>query len=496
MNGKINICIVILMVFLAISACSSGEKSTLYRAEKELFEARKLNRELKPGSTSNEFIEKAVGSYRSIVDRYSSGAGSVEGMEMIVVSAQIELAELEFRAGDLENSIADFQKAYLLADNIPEAKANALWSAAFISEQNGDASEAIRLFEKFSEEYLGRNTIEKTSRMNTRYLLVPVRLSNLYNFLGRQEEGSAALGKGEQSYRAILSKAKDPVLVRETQYNLVTVLLEQKKWGDALALVREMENLYRNEKDRPALMFLEAKIEMEGFDRQEKASAIFTSIVDEFPDAQETVPALLMIAGIHQGSGRYKEAEEVYNRIIRDHKSSGSGVVEATWQLANISEIQGRWIDASLHFKSIYTSFPTTLQGMESPLRIAAHFEDNGEKDAADNAYERALEHYETLLSRENPLGIRIMAEEYAVRILSLQKKWKEAAERLTTLPDKYPEYGRFAQNYLTAASIYEKELGDREKAIETLQACVERYEGSDLAVEAQRHLERIREEQ
>jgi TolA-binding protein len=43
------------------------------------------------------------------------------------------------------------------------------------------------------------------------------------------------------------------------------------------------------------------------------------------------------------------------------------------------------------------------------------------------------------------------------------------------------------------AASIYENELGDAERAAEILQSCAARYPGTPFASRAQEQLERIR---
>ncbi|MBN2184716.1 MAG: tetratricopeptide repeat protein [Candidatus Krumholzibacteriota bacterium] len=494
MKKRMNLLAAVLLMAAMVFACSSEEKSLLYKAEKELFHARKLNRELPSGTTNREFVDRTVESYRSIVDRYSSYADSVDGMELIVVSSQMELAELEFRTGSLKSAIDDFQKAYSISGNIPKARANALWSSAFISEQIGDIPSAISLFEKFSDEFLGSGDIEKTSMMNRRYLLVPIRLSKLYLGPDMKNKRSAWLSRGEMIYRDIISTTADPSLLKETRFNLVTALLEQRKWDSAMALLKEMEEQYPTVKDRPSIMFIEAKIEMDGFGNQDKAASILTAIIKEFPDSQETVTALLMLGQIHQEAKRYDEAEKIYNQVIKEHASSASGVVEATWQLANISDKRGNWVDASLHYKSIYTSFPTTFQGMESPLMIAMHFEKLGEADAAKNAYERALEHYDMMTAKEYDAGIRIKAEEYFIRTLSLQKKWEKTAERLLSLPARYPQYPRLAQSFLTAASIYEKELGDKGKAVEALERCVEMYPESNVSKEAEKHINRMKD--
>ena len=129
---------------------------------------------------------------------------------------------------------------------------------------------------------------------------------------------------------------------------------------------------------------------------------------------------------------------------------------------------------------------------MEAPLRIAAHYRESGEKDALDAAHERAIEHYDRLSSMQFPEIVRIIAEEYHVRTLVEQERWEDAASRLLALPGRYPQYHKFKENYLMAASIYETELKDPGRAAETLRICVSKYPGTSLAAEAAKQIERI----
>ncbi|HVO76611.1 MAG TPA: tetratricopeptide repeat protein, partial [Candidatus Bathyarchaeia archaeon] len=104
-----------------------------------------------------------------------------------------------------------------------------------------------------------------------------------------------------------------------------------------------------------------------------------------------------------------------------------------------------------------------------------------------------ALAHYDEIASPGRPTATRIMAEQYAVRALVEDKRWEEAAKRLVALPDRYPEYSPFRENYLQAASIYDKELGDRQRAEATLETCVARYPNTDLARAASKELARLK---
>ena len=85
------------------------------------------------------------------------------------------------------------------------------------------------------------------------------------------------------------------------------------------------------------------------------------------------------------------------------------------------------------------------------------------------------------------------MAEEYSVRALVEDKRWTEAVRRLIALPDRYPDYPPFRENYLRAASIYEAELGNRELAIATLETCSAKFPGTGLARAADKELARLK---
>lgn len=506
---------------LLSAGCSRRESNPRYEAEKALFNARKQAGGLTFPVLGGEFLERALAAYRTIIEKHGGEAGRVEGLEMIVVSSQMELAELEFRAEMYEEARADFLAAYEMATNIPAARANALWSAAYISWLLGDRGGASDLFSRFSAEFLGPDRAAATAAMNRRYLLTPVRLAEIALEAEDEREASRRLGEAERLYRRLIddagaaapaasdsapaasdpaSAASDPArleapddLLKELRYNLVTVHLLGGRWSEARAAVAEMKELYRGEADIPGLLILEARIENDGLGNRRRALEILDSLTEAYPDSRQAPTALLSAGNLHLAAGDFDRAAEAYRKIIGDYAQHPyPEIVEATWQLARVEEARGKWLDASLLFKSVYTDFPATIQGMEAPLHIALYYRETGETEAARAAFDRAIAHYERLASRQYSESIRIVAEEYYLRALAEQKRWEEAAERLLALPERYPGYAKYRGNCLMAASIYEHELGDAARALVILRQCVSRNHGTDLAEEAQRQIERI----
>ncbi|MCK4537988.1 MAG: tetratricopeptide repeat protein [Candidatus Krumholzibacteria bacterium] len=485
---------IIILAMLSVMAASCGGGGDLYDAEKDLFNARKMNRELVVASMNREFLTRTLAAYRGIVDKYEDKRGNIEGMEMIVVSALMELAELEFRAGMIEEARNDFAVVADMKETITEARANAIWSAGYISLELDDYASSLRFFEMFVSEYLTPDKAEATFHMNSRYLVTPVRIAGIHSNLGAEKDSGRWLGKAEKIFNDLIASSTDSLLVRETRYNLLTALLQGKKWNEARTTIAGMKQLYRNPSDIPSLLFLESRTLTEGLGRPERAIPLLKEIIDEYPDSHQTLPAMIDIAGIYFTRGELRKAEKIYNEIIEEHGGVTAQAAEAAWQLARIAESENDWVSAALHYKLTYTHYPATIQGMEAPLRIVTHFRELGEKEATTSAFDRAMEQFKKLISDQYNKSIRILAEEYIVRAFSEDGRWDEAAEHLLGLPAKYPDYHKFRGNYLLAASIFEKELGDKDRATEILTECIGKYPDSGIDAEAQKQIDRIRD--
>jgi TolA-binding protein len=482
---------------LTVAGCGGGRSDATYEAEKLLFNARKQASELSFPALSGEFLDRAVGSYRAVLERYAGDARRVDGMELIVVSAAMELAELEFRAERYGEARDDFLAAYDLAGNIPAARANALWSAGFISHLIGDDDDARKHYARFVGEFLTPERAMETARLNRRYLLTPVRIAEIEQEAGDTREADRSLKEAQRLFRLIIDKAgtgaPEDDLAKEMRFNLLTVYLLGRRWDEAQAAVDSMKERYSGGAELPGLLMIEARIKLDGLHDTDGAISILRSIVADHPQSREAPTAMLTIGHALYARKEFRRAAEAYRELLDRYADQPyPEIVEATWQLGRLEEAQGDWLDASLRFSSVYTDFPTTLQGMEAPLYIARHYRDAGESEAARAAYERAARHYQRLASERYNETIRVIAEEYLVRALAEQDRWEEAASSLIALPGRYPGYTRFMGNYLMAASIYENELGDDTRAVETLRLCVSRYPGTDLAAEAQRQIERI----
>ncbi len=486
----------LLISALTAASCANKEDNLAYEAEKDLFRARKMSSELTGATMQSEFLSKTIQAYRSVVAEYQPHMGKSGNLDTVVVAAQMELAQLQFRAGMLQGAREDFRKASRMAEGIPAAKANALYSSAVISEQLGDSESAIDFYSQLYSGFIDRKVPSSPSGLNRRYLISPLKIGTLLSLSGDEASARKWYRRAEQLYGRILSGEEDSVMVKETEFNLLATMIQSEKWNEARKLLEELKERYGGKKESPSLLYLEAQMELNGFNNPAGASRLLREIEEDYPDSREAPGALLARAGIEFRAGREDSATGIYRKLLEEYPGNKDQAVEAKWMLARIEEKRGNWLEASLHYNSIAKEFPLTPQGLEAPLKIAAHFEEIGEAKAAENAYQRAREHYQRLAGDSYSRGARILAEKYQVRVLVEEERWAEAADELLKLADRYPDYAPFRENYLRAASIREIELNDTEGAADILNECVKRYPETELGLEAQKQLERIRKEQ
>jgi len=483
----------LLMIISALIFNSCERKSMEYQAEKDLFRARKMRHELSYTSLKGEFLTRTLDTYREIVQRYGDRAGSSAALDTIVVTAQLEMAQLEFRTGMLDQAYHDFRDAFTIAEGIPSARANAIFSAAVIARELNDAESSIDHYRQFYREFLAPEARPFKIELNRRYIVAPIETGHLYLDQGNRKMAYKWYSAAEELYSAIIESGSNPNLVNDARLNRITALLQKEQWEKAAGYLDQLESEVTVEDKLPALMYIRARIQLKGFNNRSGAVAILEEIARKHPESGEASSALVTAAGIKFREAEYDETRNLCQRILADYPQRRNEAAEAIWMLAEIEEKGGNWLEASLHYKSLYQNYPFTLQGLEAPLKIASHFKEAGEEDVARDTYQRARDHYRELISESNSQGARIMAEKYLVRALTEDDRWEEAVTRLLELIDSYPGYRNFRGNYLRAASICEEKMNDPDRAAKILMECIERYPGTNLAGEARKQLNRIR---
>jgi len=331
----------LLAISAAVLISSCGKNSaepTVYEAEKALFKARKMRSNLSFTIENSDFLNKTLQTYENIVSKYQPFTEKSHTLDTLVVTCQMELAQLEFHTGLLEKSRSDFHSAISLAKNIPEAKANAIYLAALISEQLRDIPSAIEYYDKLYNEFINTKPYSSLVSLNVQYLNTPLEIGKLYVFSDKQSEADKWYKRAEILFTRIIEKEKRPQYAKEAKFNKIAALLQSKQWNKAKIYLQSLKKEYSSTEELPAMLYLESQIELNGFNNKDKALKLLKQIEDNYPKANETPGALLAAAGIEFRGNHYEIAKKLYDKVIEKYSGSKNEIVEATWMLAKIEE--------------------------------------------------------------------------------------------------------------------------------------------------------------
>lgn len=489
-SGKTRIVIVLLAVVLT-SACADRNARIVYEAERALYRADKLKSGVSgtivPGSS--EFLDRAIAAYSEISARFRDYTADDEEIEIIVLTAQLNVARLELEKGQLARARTDFLAILDVVHNVPDARMDALFSAASISQEIGEPRRAFELFAKFYGEYLSLDRARAVAEKKTDYLDTPLRLAALCREIDRNFEEALWLETAETLYESLLESEPDPAFVRIVRFKLLATLVERARWHDALSLSGEMLEQYPDGKSQARLMLQQARIQQFGMRDVRPAAREYQHVYQMYPHAPEAPVALLEHAALRQRLGNLKGASRLYDRVLNEYRYDRNSASQADLQLAIIDEKNGQWMDASLRLKGISRRYPGTQAAFDAPLRLAAGFERLGAPDAARGAYEHALDDYEKIARGHYPVLARLTAEEYILQVYSKLERWEDAIKHLLDVADRYPTFERMQFNYITAAEIYKEELSDERRSEETLITCIARFPNTAAAKEARDRL-------
>lgn len=169
----------------------------------------------------------------------------------------------------------------------------------------------------------------------------------------------------------------------------------------------------------------------------------YQKIIERYPDSKLTPVIRMLVGNLYHVKKDYETSREKFNEVIKLYPQNRELQAQALSAIGRTYEAQDNWPGARKVYDRIVADHALTRTGLGVPIYIANHYKAQNDYQKAMDAYDRAITHYNTLAA-QNPDS---PAEYNSLRYLSNcyldQKRWKEAAEILGKITNKYgrPEY-------------------------------------------------------
>ncbi len=487
--------------FFALSLTGCGERGvgTLFRAERDLWQASRMEKALRIGPdtppTTTE-TERVLSAYRRLLTAHpgvvgqaadtsiAHGIGRVRAKAMMGI---VRMHRLRSEPAEVRRQLDEARKAFTWDLNLTlrfdQELAEELRAA-------GELEAAARMFQEMASTLPAR-------RADGRPVIpvqdAPIRAADILNEMGRQEEAMAELDRAEAYYRALIQENPDDEAASLAWLELGSVASRRGQFDKAAEVLEKARRSPGARAMEPRILLILGTLQQEARKNPEAAASVFLELVEKFPNDPVAPEALIRRGAALADLGRYDEALAALQRLKESYARDRSSGAKGDLLAARILIRAGRWPDALSRYRTLMADYSTSPEAVGSPFEIEAHYREIGESDAAVNTMERALVQYAELRDAYPGSAIAWTADESGARALIRLNRYEEAVAKLVSMPDLYPRDPRNPVALLQAAGIAAERLNDRPRAADLLDQMAVRYPRSPLAPKAQEEAARLR---
>ncbi len=481
-------------------SCAGEREAKLFRAERDLWKARRLEQGLQVGPDSPptvEEIERVLDAYRTLLDHSpmpvedargeSTGRSEIARIRATAYLGVVRMHQLQDDRDAVREILELGQRQFA---KIPDLalRFHAERISFLLSE--GDYETAIDAYRDLSADLPARN---QDGGANVPVQDAPIRAADLLRQLGRVEEANAELDRAETYYRAILDEDDTDQAAALAWIELATVSARRGEYDSAaLALERAREAPGAGLLE-PRILFILGVTHQRGRGDLEAAAHTFEQLLASFPEDPIVAEALIHYGACLADLGRSDEAVAALDRVAGEFPRDVAHVASAEILAARVLTQAGRWPDALTRYRKLQASHPTTPQAIGVPFEVADHYRTIGETAAAERVLERALGRFGEISEENRNSPSARMADEGKVRALKGLGRWDDAAELLLRLPEVYPNDRRNAMAMLEAARIFGERLNNPQRAASILEELAATSSDSTLSVRISEEAARLR---
>lgn len=464
--------LMLLLALVVLGGCGrAGGLSDRYVAEKLAWQAMKLSRAMRsnPELATDEMRQRLADTYREIVRAFPppADARALTDLERDVADitgrSRSRLALLALDRGDIDEAVrlyASIRDSYAFDPALAMDGALAL---AGLYERADRWEDAVSAYEDVVRRW--EATEDDGQDPDPQLLRIPTRIAAGY--LVRREDAAARerLAAARAHYAEWEARWPGSAIARVVaEFGAETYTLEGR-WQDAVAAYEAFDRDYGDSANRDRVWMALADLHETRLGQPRRADEYYARVVEAYVDENAGGTAAIALAVHDIDRGNHERARERLADVIsrfRDEEALGA---TASHYVALSYEREGKWDSAVPALNNLASTYPTTMYGLSALLRVAEHFLDVGETEAAETALERAAQHYERVARDYAGTPAELAARNYLIETRRRQEKWAEAADALLETARRHPDSPASPSMMLQAAEIIEEKLGDAERA-------------------------------
>ncbi len=348
--------------------------------------------------------EQAIAEYQKILDR--------SPRDPLAAKAQYGIGDAYFNAGRMEEATEAYRNVLERYAGSPFA-AEAASSIQYALIARGEGEQAQEVIEEFAEKNPNSPVVDelrfRQAEVKYQSGQIDEALEEMRDFVSTssntelrgegyyylaliaQDQGNAA--EAESHLRRLIEGYRDSPRRPEAARRLGDLYLEQERFGDALAVFRNLEAMAGGDARLRAQASYGQSMALLNLGRTDEAEELLQDAIRSAPNAQESGAALLGLARVYEQSDRADEALELYRQIINRNRDEAGA--EALYRLGVLLLERDRAeqaLEELSRMSVLYAGYPEWIA--QSYLAQARAFTRLGQTGDAARIYDRVMEEF------------------------------------------------------------------------------------------------------
>ncbi len=244
------------------------------------------------------------------------------------------------------------------------------------------------------------------------------------------------------------------------------------------------------------------KVQAEKKDKEAKLSSeeieviinAYRKVVEKCPLTPPAARAQLIITQAYLSQEEFEKAQQELIKITQDYRNMAP---QARFMVGSIYEQQGDWDKAVIEYEKVMDLYGATTPGLQTPIYIAKHYQEENQSTKADDAYSEAARRYKQNITDYSGTSLEPALRNYLGMTYYHQGKWTDAVDVWQGIARDYPNSLFSFQLPLFIAEHYlkEEQVPKAEKlfaeSIERYQKIIEENPNTPPAITAQDFISR-----
>jgi tetratricopeptide (TPR) repeat protein len=226
-------------------------------------------------------------------------------------------------------------------------------------------------------------------------------------------------------------------------------------------------------------------------EQYEAAARAFQRIVQKTPGTVWAARAQLTTGSLYAAGKQYEKAREHYQLVLQNYHQYTEFVLNARLSIAKTYELEQNIDEAINIYDEISELHPWSQIGQAAPLYVAYAYEQQGRKEEATRAYERAVRTFTKRIPDAPNPELQAKVRGFLAHTYQRLGDWDEAVRTLEGLIAEPGGVNR-PLVLLTLGAIYETKLSDRAKARTLYEQLVQEFPEHPLGNVARTQIEKL----